>query len=1254
MSQQQQQQPGTNPLPRPASSLDTLRVLQWNIQGLRGKSHEVLEAIAREGMDIVLLQETLAPDTYTFRVPGYTVHQLPLGPNCRGCMTIVRNVLPHRRLPRPIHCGDGVEVIAVELSLPNMSLAVYNIYRSPSHGLARLELEELLTLARTDHLLVAGDFNAHHPSLHSPRDKMNETGRHVAFILEEVPEIKILNNGDPTHRDGGRLDLTFVSEVLARDADWRVHPTLTSDHFGVVTALRVKLPPRVVLPPRWNTKKADWLTFQKVIEEWWANYVPSLDLDQLEADYTAALTRAADAAIPKSSPHRQDRRDWWFRTDRVVELRRRVKAVRKLYARLPSPATRDLLKEVVAHSRQTSREAKATKWLEWCASFDAHTSLSELWTKLRIATQRKVPAPPAHPHPQEEAERLTAYFAARGSTTQLSPSTQLCLEALRPEREERLAAAIAEQDMTDLPFTMDELRRSRRSRPDTASGSDGITYSMLSAAGPSGDEAFLLVLNTSWAVGRLPVIWKAGDIIVILKRGDSGKLRPITLLRCPAKQAETLVLARLEWKLGEAHPHLFGFTRGRSTADSISTLLALINNRPAVAVFLDMEKAFELANPDSILDLLVTKGVKGRLLAWVADYLRGRCARVKFQGRVASYQDFPNGTPQGGILSPFVFNLLMEALVSLLFPEGVNLLSYADDLVLVVSPGRSNKIQLAQRALDQIATKCEELGLKISPDKTKAIFFNDANPNTLLRINQVRISWVNEHQYLGVWLDKHLSFRTQVAYLEKRISARLNVMRAMTSPQVGASPEILRRFYAYAVRPLVDYSAPVLITLNENLNLRLERLQNRAMRIILGAPSWTCVANMRAETGLVSLESRTRQLVAGRIASILHRGSNTAAGQKFKSPQIQTLFDGSVWLKKAADCLMSLVNFWPKLTKGPDRPSSLYSAPAPWEEPVLTVTFTSLPRPKLMCSSHEMRQSALQGMEVLHSQRSAIYYTDGSVDPVSGRTAAAYVTQGGTVALRTSDHCSSLQTELTGILSALVHAQSRNEANIIVHTDSRSALMVLQQPRQKDNIRLCTTILGLARSLHAAGKRVILNWIPSHVGIKGNSNADEAAKQATARPEVDLVVRPSLRYTKEQARCATWSLAHHQQREARNSFRSAAWYHKLSGGTPLKTSRQCGRRNAVLLHRLRLGYRTWHEREHPEEPRQCEHCGLMVSLPLQHYLLECPSTNGLRLTVAGLTTGPPEDKAANIVRNICESQHPEPLFDILHRYPPPR
>ncbi|KAG7156444.1 putative pol-like 41, partial [Homarus americanus] len=48
----------------------------------------------------------------------------------------------------------------------------------------------------------------------------------------------------------------------------------------------------------------------------------------------------------------------------------------------------------------------------WCATFNAHTSLSELWRKLRIATG-KLPRSPAHPQPLQEANRLTEHFAER-------------------------------------------------------------------------------------------------------------------------------------------------------------------------------------------------------------------------------------------------------------------------------------------------------------------------------------------------------------------------------------------------------------------------------------------------------------------------------------------------------------------------------------------------------------------------------------------------------------------------------------------------------------------------------------------------------------------------------------------------------------------------------------------------------------------------------------------------------------------------
>lgn len=95
-------------------------------------------------------------------------------------------------------------------------------------------------------------------------------------------------------------------------------------------------------------------------------------------------------------------------------------------------------------------------------------------------------------------------------------------------------------------------------------------------------------------------------------------------------------------------------------------------------VFLDLEKAFELASPLAIQETLIHKGVKGILLAWIADYFKNRSANVRFQGHLSQHMPLENGTPQGGVLSPALFNTLMSNILDIHLPEGCKIISYAD------------------------------------------------------------------------------------------------------------------------------------------------------------------------------------------------------------------------------------------------------------------------------------------------------------------------------------------------------------------------------------------------------------------------------------------------------------------------------------------------------------------------------------------------------------------------------------------------
>lgn len=1160
-------------------------------------------------------------------------------------MILVRNTIPHHRIVDPIPCGVGVEVMAVELTLPNLHLTVYNIYRKSDQV---LDASELLAMVCNQPCLVGGDFNAHHPVLNST--KTDPAGTHLNQLLEDLPAVSLLNTGEPTHIRGGRLDLTFTSDALAARANWVVHPTLTSDHFAILTSLMVDGPPIPLPLPRWDLKRADWPLFQKTVDNWWATYSPAEDLDARSAEFTGAITAAADKAIPKTKPGRVRHRKWWFYTEEVRRHNQRVNDARKIFKKNPTPETRTFLKEIVYRARQVAKEARTTCWLEWCASFNQHTNLATLWSKLKIATGRPAPRPPAHPQPLEEAERLITIFQDRSASTTLPPSVQQKLGDLQPIRMHSVGEACALDDDADVPFTQWELEEARKGRRDTAPGSDGITYSMLRCAGRAGDMAFLSLFNHSWRLGRSPADWKEGDIVTISKHSAPTKLRPLTMLKCPGKTAESMVLNRLRWRVGDLHPHLFGFVRGSSTSDCIMTLLSKIDHRHAIVVFLDIEKAFELACPAAILDALVRKRVRGRMLAWIKDYLSGRKSRVRYQGSTSTYKDFENGTPQGGILSPFLFNLLMDLLVRILLPNGALLLSYADDLVLVVSGKTPYKVDTAQQALNLITTKCTELGFKISVEKSRAMSFNKQTPRQRLTIQGTQLVWVGEHQYLGVWLDTWSTYKKQVEYLAGRVKARHNVMRAMTHPSAGTTSTILRQFYVHAIRPLIDYSSPVLVDISGTQQLILEKTQNAAMRTILGAPRWTHIGTLLAETGLTSLKLRIQQLVAGKVARIMQRDHGTVVRQRLGG--LRNFLRKSKWISAVAQTFTTLVPHWQRLAADADLQDPSYTPPPPWEPPAVDIRYTVLPGTRAQCTSSEMRQHALQWMDTLHQPDGRVYYTDGSVDPTTGATGSAFIAGDQVVGWRNSDHSSSLQTELAAIHGALRHAMTEGSRHIVVHTDSKAALQVLQRSYQRDNIALSTTILGLAQQMAAEGQVVLLNWIPSHVGLAGNDRADTAAKQASTHLGIEKHLRPSLSYTRTVARVEARKETYQRHRQMINTSRSMRWYAGATDFQPLSSALQKLRSTETAAYRLRLGYRTYAERVRPHEVHGCQHCGALAEFQLQHYLLYCPFTADLRIPALPADRNGPEVRAMQVVMRACNN--PTTLINVLCTATPPR
>lgn len=76
------------------------------------------------------------------------------------------------------------------------------------------------------------------------------------------------------------------------------------------------------------------------------------------------------------------------------------------------------------------------------------------------------------------------------------------------------------------------------------------------------------------------------------------------------------------------------------TSENLTYIHSAIDGKDSIIVFLDLEKAFELANKEAIFSLLARRGVAGRILAWTRDYLRERKARDRSQGYFFNFMSF--------------------------------------------------------------------------------------------------------------------------------------------------------------------------------------------------------------------------------------------------------------------------------------------------------------------------------------------------------------------------------------------------------------------------------------------------------------------------------------------------------------------------------------------------------------------------------------------------------------------------------------
>lgn len=175
-------------------------------------------------------------------------------------------------------------------------------------------------------------------------------------------------------------------------------------------------------------------------------------------------------------------------------------------------------------------------------------------------------------------------------------------------------------------------------------------------------------------------------------------------------------------------------------------------------MFLDIEKAYDMLWREGLLIALYDAGIRGRMFNWIRNFLSNRTIQVRVGSELSEELEIENGTPQGSVISPVLFNILVNGMFSRVGKE-IRYSLFADDGALW-KRGRnlSYIFDQIQTALKKVVEWANDWGFKLSTEKTKymVIGYKRKMPLQQLHIYNTNIGKVKNVKYLGMWLDERM------------------------------------------------------------------------------------------------------------------------------------------------------------------------------------------------------------------------------------------------------------------------------------------------------------------------------------------------------------------------------------------------------------------------------------------------------------------------------------------------------------------
>jgi len=836
-----------------------LTIVQHNVRNWHTDKTGLTNIYNQLDPDIILINEHSNTDGQTLKIFNYKTFQRNRdNENHAGSAIAIKNSIPFR-----LHDDFDSDMLAVTIETRQGPITIATDYIPPRRDYINfIDYNDLLNRPHPVYLL--GDLNARHRTLGHCNN--NRTGRHLQTLIDQN-KCKILGPNFPTfltYRSTTSPDIVISNMMSFHNTHFSPGPLTPSDHIPIVMTISAD-PIQIPIRPRRSFYNADWDNYKTTLNR--QNFAP-LDSPTLEEidnrldEWTKAVQDATDRHVP-TIHHRTIP---GLRKNHAISLLEIQYQTTLDYIATygPNPILYRRITELRHDIGQEYRQLNDINWTNLINNLNDEQDATKFWkTVKRMQGNNKQTLPYLKDHHDnklhtpEDKERLFRQHWAKIFTIDedeiLDEDADLdFIETIKLEVEDRIDLTLPydNADLTRLtnnfpPITLTELDQALKTFKQKAPGPSGITALQLKNLPLNMKTALLDIFNNSLATGYFPDKFKYAVMIFLPKTQTSQHLvqnyRPISLLDVEGKLLDKILNKRLTKHLDDFdihNPRQHGFRRNRGTHTALATfhetLTKLLAQKMKVDVTLrDVSKAFDKVWHTGLKYKIMRLRLHDNFTKILCDYLTDRTASVRVGGFVGPPFDLESGVPQGACLSPTLYNLYTQDMPPPI--DDSDYICFADDISqLTYSPYNYETVATTTKyAIQQVNDFETNWKIKTNATKFKTIPIARHKTDLVTLDNGTNLTYSTKGKILGLNFSSYsmtpqTKIRTEIG--------RTNLDRIYRFRHL--SQTLKRKLYISTVRSSLIYPIIPLHTCSNSATLRLQRIQNRALRFITNT-HWT-------------------------------------------------------------------------------------------------------------------------------------------------------------------------------------------------------------------------------------------------------------------------------------------------------------------------------------------------------------------------------------------------------------------------------